>query len=213
MVWGDLRLEGDSPYVLFREGTTKNDKRRRVDLKAELVEILGAARDAGASPTDRALKGRLASYDLFRKHLTRAGIEHTDARGRVVHLHALRKTWQTWGADHGVNQRAAQDVLGHSDANLTAKVYTDRAGLGDARAEMAKLPWVCAADGNAQPDAQKSGNPSPAVSLNDIVDQLVTAIKAAGSEQLSHLMSLGDISGHTEKLGAGAGFEPATFRL
>jgi Phage integrase family len=101
--------------------------------------------------------GRRQQYDLFRKHLTRAGIEHTDGLGRVVHLHSLRKTWQTWGADHGVNQRAAQDVLGHSDANLTAKVYTDRAGLG-MRAEMAKLPWVLAAgSANAQRDAQKGG--------------------------------------------------------
>jgi hypothetical protein len=157
--------------------------------------------------------GRRQQYDLFRKHLTRAGIEHTDGLGRVVHLHSLRKTWQTWGADHGVNQRAAQDVLGHSDANLTAKVYTDRAGLG-MRAEMAKLPWVLAAgSANAQRDAQKGGNPRPAMSLNDIIAQLVSALRAAGSEQLGHLMSLRDISRHTGKLGAGAGFEPATFRL
>ena len=81
------------------------------------------------------------------------------------------------------------------------------------KAEMAKLPWVTAAGTNAQPDAQKSGNPSHPVSLNDIVAQLLAAVRAAGSEQLSHLMSLRDISGHTGKLGAGAGFEPATFRL
>jgi len=99
-----------------------------------------------------------------------------NALGLVLHLHSLRKMFQTWGADHGVNHRAAQDVLGHSDANLT----TDRAGLA-MKAEMAKLPWVTAAGTNAQPDAQKSGNPSPSVSLNDIISQLLTAIKAAGS--------------------------------
>src|ERR1035437_575638 len=212
VVWDDLHLDGASPYVLLREGTTKSDKRRRVDLKAELVELLRASRDPNASPTARALEGRLACYDLFRKHLKRAGIEHKNGLGQVVHLHALRKTWQTWGADHGVNQRAAQDVLGHSDANLTAKVYTDRAGLG-MRAEMAQLPWVLPADANAQPDAQKSGFPSPAVSLGDIIGQLVTVLKAAGSEQLETLKALRDTSGHERKLGAGAGFEPATFRL
>jgi len=212
VVWDDLHLDGESPYVLFREGTTKNDKRRRVDLKAELVELLRTARPAGAAITDRALKGRLADYDLCRKHLVRAKIQHKDPLGRVVHLHALRKTWQTWGADHGVNQRAAQDVLGHSDANLTAMVYTDRAGLG-MQAEMAKVPWVIASDANAQPDAQKSGIQRPAMSLHDIMGQLLVAIKAAGSEQLSHLMSLPDHSGHSLKLGAGVGFEPTTFRL
>ena len=212
MVWDDLHLDGEKPYVLFREGTTKSDKRRRVDLKVELVELLHAARTKDVSVTARVLEGKLADYDLCRKHIDRAGIQRKDGLGRVVHLHALRKTWQTWGADHGVNQRAAQDVLGHSDANLTAKVYTDRAGLG-MQAEMAKVPWVVASDANAQPDAQKRGIPRPAVSLNDIMAQLLEAIKAAGSEQLSHLMSPRDISGHSLKLGAGVGFEPTTFRL
>ena len=212
VVWDDLHLDGDSPYVLFREGTTKDVDRRRVDLKAELVELLRAARPDGVSVTERALKGRLADYDLCRKHLERAGVQHKDGLGRVVHLHALRKTWQTWGADSGVNQSAAQGVLGHSDANLTAKVYTDRAGLG-MRAEMAKVPWVSAADANAQPDAQKSGFPSPAVSLGDIIGQLVAVLKAAGSEQLGTLKALRDISCHEGKLGAGVGFEPTTFRL
>ena len=213
VVWGDLFLDKAEPFVLFREGTTKDKDRRRVDLVQELADELRALRPANFEPTERALKGRLASYDLFRKHLTRAKIEHKDGLGRVVHLHSLRKTWQTWGADHGVNQTAAQAVLGHSDANLTAGVYTDRAALG-MRAEMAKLPWVLPAGSTkAQGEAQKSGIQSPAVSLNDILGQLVGLLKAAGSEQLSHLMSLRDISGHTGKLGAGAGFEPATFRL
>ena len=213
VVWGDLFLDQEDPFVLFREGTTKDKDRRRVDLVAELASELLAVRPVTFAPTDRPFKGRLASYDLFRKHLVRAGIEHKDPLGRVAHLHSLRKTWQTWGAGNGVNQRAAQAVLGHSDANLTARVYTDVAALG-MRAEMAKVPWVLpAGSAKAQWEAQKSGIPRPALSLTVIVGQLVEAIKAAGSEQLSHLMSLGDISGHTGKLGAGAGFEPATFRL
>ena len=102
----------------------------------------------------------------MRGHLKRAKIEHTDGLGRVVHLHSLRKTWQTWGAGNGVNQRAAQDVLGHSDANLTAKIYTDVSGLG-MRAEMAKVPWVVPGEEpSAQLDAQKCGIPSHSMSLD-----------------------------------------------
>jgi integrase len=82
------------------------------------------------SPTERAFKGRLASYDLFRKHLARAGIEHKDGLGRVVHLHAIRKTMQTLGVNYNVNQRASQAILGHSDSNLTAKAYTDVPAIG-----------------------------------------------------------------------------------
>ena len=169
-------------------------------------------RPEGVASSARVFAGRLADYDLFRKHLIRAGIEHKDAGGQVLNLHSFRKTFQTFGVRYGINQRAAQEILGHSDANLTAKVYTDVAALG-LRSEIEKLPWITAAGVVAQPEAQKSGIPSPAVSLNDIVAKVVDAIKAAGSEHLSHLMSLGDISGHTKKLGAGAGFEPATFRL
>ncbi|MEN9663476.1 MAG: hypothetical protein RL324_2425 [Verrucomicrobiota bacterium] len=213
VVWDDLALDRDEPTVVFREGTTKDKDARRVGLKAELAAALQAVRPAAGLPTDRVFKGRLASYDLFRKHLKRAEILHKDALGRVAHLHSLRKTWQTWGADHGVHQRTAQAVLGHSDANLTAKVYTDVSALG-MRSEMAKVPWVLAAGTEkTQWDAQKSGIQRPAMSLNDILGKLVEALKAAGSEHLSPPMSLRDLTGHGAKLGAGAGFEPATFRL
>ena len=45
------------------------------------------------------------------------------------------------------------------------------------------------------------------------VQSLVEVMNAAGSEQLSHLMTVRGTLGHEGKLGAGAGFEPATFRL
>ncbi|MEO7799744.1 MAG: tyrosine-type recombinase/integrase, partial [Opitutaceae bacterium] len=71
----------------------------------------------------------------------RAGIERVDALGRSVHFHSFRKTWQTLGVRYGINQRVAQEVLGHSDANLTAKVYTDVPALS-LHLEIAKLPWI-----------------------------------------------------------------------
>jgi integrase len=33
VAWCDVHLEGEDPYVVFREGTTKDKDRRRVDLK------------------------------------------------------------------------------------------------------------------------------------------------------------------------------------
>jgi hypothetical protein len=50
-----------------------------------------------------------ANYDLFRKHVKRAGIERKDALGSVLHLHSFRKTWQTLGVRYGVNQRGSGD--------------------------------------------------------------------------------------------------------
>ena len=212
LVWGDLSLDAAEPCALFREGTTKDVEKCAVPLKAELAAELRAIRPANASPTDRAFKGLLASYDLFRKHLKRAGIPHKDALGRVLHRHAIRKTMQTLGVRYNVNQRAAQAILGHSDANLTANVYTDVAALG-LSAEVAKLPWISPVESNAQWDAQKCGFQGPSVSLSDILGKMLGVLKAAGGEGLSHLMSLRATSGHVLKLGAGAGFEPATFRL
>jgi len=73
--------------------------------------------------------------------LKRAGIERVDALGRSAQFHSFRKTWQTLGVRYGINQRVAQDVLGHSDANSTAKVYTDVPTLS-LHTEIAKLPWI-----------------------------------------------------------------------
>ncbi len=81
------------------------------------------------------------------------------------------------------------------------------------KAEMEKVLWVTPENFNAQWDTQKCGFPSPAVSLNGIVSQLVAVLNAAGSEQLGTLKALRDISCHEGKLGAGVGFEPTTFRL
>jgi hypothetical protein len=120
---GNRPETASGPFALFREGTTKDKDKCAVPLKAELADQLRVLRPADCLATDRALKGHLANYDLFRKHLKRAGIAHKDALGSVLHLHSFRKTWQTLGVRYGVNQRAAQEVLGHSDANLTAKAY------------------------------------------------------------------------------------------
>ena len=98
-------------------------------------------------------------------------------------------------------------------AKITAKIYTDVSGLG-MRAEMAKVPWVVPGEEpNAQRDAQQCGIPNHSVSLADIIRNVVEVMKTAGSEQFSHILTLRDTLGHKRKLGAGAGFEPATFRL
>lgn len=40
-----------------------------------------------------------------------------------------------------MNQRSAQAILGHTDANLTANVYTDVPALA-LHDEIAKYPWI-----------------------------------------------------------------------
>jgi integrase len=150
LMWSDLHLDEAKPYALFRESTTKDKDKRAVSLRPEIVEQLKALRpkpDEAHSLSKPVFWFRWPTYDILRGDLKRAGIVRVDALGRSVHFHSFRKTWQTLGVRYGINQRVAQEVLGHSDAKLTAKVYTDVPALA-LHTEIAKLPWI-----DAQPAA------------------------------------------------------------
>jgi len=142
LVWDDVKLDGPRPYLLARDTTTKSGMKRAVPLHPAMASVLAAIRPL--PPVDAAMR---PLWPIFPKHRTlladfvRAGIEHKDKLGRVVHFHAFRKTFQTLGVRSGVNQRAAQEMLGHSDPSLTANVYTDVAAL-NLHGEVAKLPWL-----------------------------------------------------------------------
>ncbi|WP_438482338.1 tyrosine-type recombinase/integrase [Oleiharenicola lentus] len=138
--WGDLDLNDVSPFVLIGEGETKDKEKRAVPLKHQLAFLLRTVRPAGALNTDSVFLTP-PSYEVLRADFIRAGVDHRDARGRVVHFHAFRKTFQTMGVRAGVNQRSAQALLGHSDPALTANAYTDVPAL-ELHSEVAKLPWI-----------------------------------------------------------------------
>ena len=59
------------------------------------------------------------------------------------------------GAVSGVNQRAAQALLGHSDPALTANIYTDVNAL-QLQDEVAKLPWRTKTHTNAHKKGLKT---------------------------------------------------------
>src|SRR5258708_28597650 len=111
--------------------------------------------------------------------LVHAGNSGRGALGRVVHFHALRKTFQTLGANSGMNQRAAQELLDHSDPTLTATVYTDVNAL-QLQAEVDKLPWI---DSTAE-HSQKAPETVCASSLGQLISKLMTASKRLGSVPL-----------------------------
>jgi len=147
LMWSDLHLDETQPYALFRESTTKDKDKRAVPLRPEIVEELKAMKPKPAETyqlEQTVFWYRWPTYDILRGDLQRAGIQRLDPLGRAVHFHSFRKTWQTLGVRYGINQRVAQEVLGHSDANLTAKIYTDVPALS-LHTEIAKLPWIDAA--------------------------------------------------------------------
>lgn len=181
--WSDVDL-GERPCVRFREEETKADAKRVVPLKRELADELGAmrpltwsSRGGVVSPMSLAVFPRFPSDDALHADLARAGIERRDAAGRVVHFHAFRKTFQTWGAVAGVGQRSAQEMLGHSDPSLTADVYTDTAAL-QLHHEVAKLPWV----GGAQVDAQKAPETATPSRFRELLGELISLAQVVVSE-------------------------------
>jgi integrase len=188
LVWGDLNLDSGEPYVLFREGTMKDKDKRSVALRRELADQLRAIRPRNVDPTKRVFWFCWPTYDILRSDLKKAGIERKDGLGRVVHFHSFRKTMQSLGVRYGINQRAAQEILGHSDANLTARAYTDVASLQLHR-EIAKLPWISPLGIVAQHGAQNSGVSGQVVSLTDILRQLQQLAQATGTDGVSHALA------------------------
>jgi integrase len=236
LMWDDVHLDEAQPYALFRESTTKDKDKRAVPLRPEVVAQLKAMRpkpDETFKLTKPIFWFRWPTYDLLRGDFKRAGIQRIDAVGRSVHFHSFRKTWQTLGVRYGINQRVAQEVLGHSDANLTAKVYTDVPALG-LHAEIAKLPWI---DGpssaalatqvlpanthtgsdcptskseHSQRDAQRTGNSRHSSALGDLCTKFVEDVNVTSPEELSHVLTSLVTSWRGDELAARVGIEPTT---
>jgi len=172
LVWGDLHLKEAQPFALFRAATMKDAKKRAVPLHPALSRLLRVLLNPACSQSDLVFPD-FPTWEALQVDLARAGIERKDGLGRSVHFHSFRKTWQTMGVRAGINQRAAQAVLGHSDANLTARAYTDVPALGLA-SEVAKLPWV-----SSQPASQI---PQKRRDFQTLLVELVEAAKSVISE-------------------------------
>lgn len=235
LVWSDLHLDEAQPFALFRADTTKDKDKRAVPLRRELVDALRELKPKGVLPTRQVFWYAWPTYDILRSDFKRAGIERVDGLGRVLHFHSFRKTWQTLGVRYGINQRAAQELLGHSDANLTAKVYTDVPALG-LHDEVAKLPWIGtpalvaakeAAPGEAHTQStqspagspletrtqlrtQSSDNSGHPVARPDFLQQVRDLLQSIELQEKRHPVSSSDTGCAFEKMAAQAGIEPAT---
>lgn len=61
---------------------------------------------------------------VLHRLLEAAGIDRFDAQGRRIDIHALRHSAASRFARTGVPLAVAQRILGHSDVQMTARVYT-----------------------------------------------------------------------------------------
>jgi integrase len=172
--WQAVDLENGVAKIVGKGG-----RARVVPLRPELVSEIKVYAEryeqAGGAPVNDALVFEpFPSDDALHADLRRAGIARKDASGRVVHWHAFRKTFMTWGASSGVGQRSLQAVLGHSTPVLSANVYTDVEAL-PLRGEVAKIPWI----GDAPIDALKPLKTTTSARFRGLLAELVELAKAS----------------------------------
>jgi len=113
----------DNNTVTVRDHTTKNRKEKTLPLRpntaAEIRELL-----ANKLPAAQAFKVPGKPIDMLRPDLKAAGIDYVDDAGRYCDFHSLRHTTGSLLAASGVHPKIAQEIMRHSDINLTMGLYT-----------------------------------------------------------------------------------------
>ncbi len=155
--WEHFDLESAEPTVSLPASITKNRKTARLPLVPPAVAALRQLRPDLAMPYEWAFRGKVPSPRTLRKDLTSAGIAHVDGKGRVIDVHALRKTLGTMLAILGVPPRVHMALMRHSDMRLTMDDYVTEDML-PMRAAMLRLPLITLPSSDTQnvlPEAQK----------------------------------------------------------
>jgi integrase len=136
--WSDVDL--DRRVLHLRAENTKAGRSREIPLLRGLVEELRRLREDNVHvlgrplrPNDRVFltpRGHAwptATTNLMRvldRILEAAGIARIDEQGRKIDVHAMRHCFATRLARSGAPLVQAQQLLGHSDPKLTARVYS-----------------------------------------------------------------------------------------
>ena len=137
---GDFALDGPRPSVTVRAGYSKHRREDTLPLQHETAAALNAY-FADRLPGARAfpMPDRRVGAEIVEADLKTAGIEATDAAGRVADFHALRHTFITNLCNGGVHPKTAQSLARHSSITLTMDRYT-HLSVADARAGLDALP-------------------------------------------------------------------------
>jgi integrase len=146
MLHTDFDVIDGVPVLRTNPSWHKSEKEILIPMRSEFLPRLNgflASRPQGqpifgARPrmkTARMIQQDLADAGLI--SITKRIVNHTllveqapDSRGFIVDFHSLRGTCATLLARAGVPMKVVQEILGHSDINLTANIYTSVA-LGD----------------------------------------------------------------------------------
>ncbi|PTX92797.1 hypothetical protein DB346_23045 [Verrucomicrobia bacterium LW23] len=130
LLWSDISLDCESPFIAVRAANAKNKKLQPIPLHSEVVEALKAQRDkVQAQPDHKVFRDICPDWKTFRSDLKRAGIANPGDPSGKVHFHSLRHTLNHRLQNNGVVPTVAQHVMRHSDIKLTTKTYINAASF------------------------------------------------------------------------------------
>ena len=113
----------DNCTVIVQDHTAKNRHEKtlplRPDTAAEIKELL-----ASKLPAAQAFKVPGNPANMLKPDPEAAGIDYQDDAGRYADFHSLRHTTGSLLAAAGVHPKIAQEIMRHSDINLTMSLYT-----------------------------------------------------------------------------------------
>ena len=208
--WDDVVLSDGVGYILVRASISKNARRARIDLHRDAADALAYWRSRSAGPLVFG-RGGLPSVSVLKKDLAEAGLAFKDDLGRRLDFHSFRATLATMLAGACVPIPLAQQLMRHSDYDLTLQHYTD-AGQFSAAAALELFPRFPVAitpdfcNLLASPAGQKQS--LPVVSCPDQVSGK-SVVNSGDCDILSHPVTSGQEGAKTPRVG----FEPTTDRL
>jgi integrase len=127
LIWSDITLSDDSPFVLARACITKNGKEALQPLPAIAVSLLAALK-AATKPnnTDRVFAGFKMSINtagFIRDDLTAAKLPLIDGDGNEICFHSLRNSYISWLANSQTPAKVVQKLARHSNFSMTYDLY------------------------------------------------------------------------------------------
>ena len=138
LIWGWVHLDVQRPFILVPAHVDKARREEAIWLHPEVVETLRAIRPSNTSSTDRVFP-RMPQMSHHKKILLAAQIPYIDELGRQADFHALRHTFDTNLARHGVQERVRMQLMRHKTPRLTNLEYIDTSLL-PAAVTMERLP-------------------------------------------------------------------------
>jgi len=165
--------------LTIEAGDAKNRKDGQLPLRTDVADIVRAwlfeRRQSGSPTVPMAGTSTIPLWPgtwtekaarMLRRDLEAAEIAYCDDAGRVLDFHGLRHTFGTNLARSGVHPRVAQELMRHSDINLTMRTYS-HVRLHDLTAAVESMP------GLASPKSETG----KATGTDDAVTAMVTVTR------------------------------------